>query len=212
LLLGTSAVGFGIRKQFITAQRAGTDSYVVPEWEKYASGGFRIGPAHAPVAVIVFSDFSCSFCRTVASDLRYIRAEHHDSVAEIYRNFPLTSHQVGRAAAEASVCASQQGAFAAYHDQLFAHQEDLRMKPWVSFAKAVGVPDLTVFESCLRDSATARMVSDDSMAGAELGVQATPTVLVNELLFVGAPGRAALARAVDEQLKKSRALRTAGER
>ena len=88
----------------------------------------RVGPASAPITVVVFSDFECPFCargRSLTSDLR---AQFEGDVRVVWRNFPLPGHRHARQAAEAAMeVRAQRGdaAFWRYHDILFAHQETL---------------------------------------------------------------------------------------
>jgi len=85
----------------------------------------RLGPANAPVQIVVYSDFQCVFaanwCRSCNS-----QAEFPNEVTIVYRHFPLTAHPRAFPAAVAAECAAEQGFFWEYHDKLFVEGGDLK--------------------------------------------------------------------------------------
>lgn len=167
----------------------------VADWRRYATSGHRMGPAGAPVTIVEFSDFQCPACRVLAGRLRELRARHPDRVAVLYRHFPLPSHPFAEPAAQASDCAARQGRFEAFHDALYSRQESIGSTPWTSFAQMANIPDLPSFERCMRGGASPGLARDRA-AGGELGVNATPTLLVNGVVLRGAPTVEALEQLV----------------
>src|SRR5262245_38577266 len=91
-----------------------------PRFDVAAEGPSK-GPADARVTIIEFSDFQCPYCEKVAREsLRDVFAKYPVDVRLVYRHLPLESiHGFARGAAEASVCADQQGKFWPFHDRLF---------------------------------------------------------------------------------------------
>jgi len=83
-----------------------------------------LGDPNAPVTIIEFSDFQCSFCaRFHSQTLPQIKSQYIDTgkVKLIYRDFPLHSiHPDAQKAAEAAECAGDQGKYYEYHDLLFS--------------------------------------------------------------------------------------------
>src|SRR3989344_5197139 len=87
-----------------------------------------LGSEDAEVSVVEFSDFQCPFCERAFSgavaDLKSSSYFTDGQVNFIYKQFPLTSiHPYAQKAAEASLCAGDQGKFWEYHDLLFANQQ-----------------------------------------------------------------------------------------
>jgi protein-disulfide isomerase len=117
-----------------------------------------------------------------------VLARNPGAVTLVYRHFPLERiHRFARQAAIASECASRQGRFAAYHDALFA-EDSLGPDKWMPLARGVGVADTAAFAACLEDSTAEQRVDADVLAGSELRVDGTPTILVNQYrLTDGAP-------------------------
>lgn len=158
-------------------------------WKQYAKAGQRLGPTDAPAVIVAFSDFECPFCKTAAQTLRAIRDKYGDRVALVYRHFPLEKrHPLARTAAIASECASRQARFEAFHDALFA-EDSLVADHWGELAAMAGIADTVAFNACLVDPVAAATVDKDVLAGSQLGIEGTPTILVNQYrVMAGAPG------------------------
>jgi len=93
-------------------------------------------------------------------------------------------------AAEASECAADQDAFWEYHDYLFdnhggENQGAFSMDNLKRFAEELGL-DTDVFNECLDSGKYTQVVQSETTAGQQLGVQSTPTFLVNGQPVVGA--------------------------
>lgn len=169
----------------------------IDDWEALAAEGAVMGPADAPVRIVEFSDFQCPFCRVVQETLAAVRARHPDRVAIVYRHLPLDAlHPHARAAANAVECAGEQGRFAEYHDGLFAAQDSIGVRSWDHFAEEAGLPDLDAFRQCVAENRYADRVERDALLAAELGLEATPTLIVNGTVYSGAPPEEELERLV----------------
>lgn len=173
----------------------------VDDWRSYAEGGHRMGPSDASVLVIEFADFQCRYCRVTARHLEKLRSEHPGDVAVVYRHFPLDNvHPHATTAARASECAAEQDAFEGFHDAVFSVQDSLGEIPWSRLAHRAGVADTVAFGQCLADNRTAGDVREDVAAGSRLGIQGTPSLLVNDQLLQGAPTYEQLESEVEARL------------
>src|SRR5215831_17910823 len=76
--------------------------------------------APSPVVVTEFSDFQCPYCKQAATVIDQVRKTYRERVKVVFKQMPLQMHQHAFQAAQASVCASEQGKFWDYHDRLFA--------------------------------------------------------------------------------------------
>jgi protein-disulfide isomerase len=165
----------------------------VSNWRDFAVGGHQFGAGGAPVEVVVFSDFQCSFCSVLAKRLDTIAERMGDTVSIRFRHFPMLNlHSLAGSAAGAAECAGQQGRFKEYHDALFANQDSIGLISWTQFATAAHLPDIEEFAHCAADSTTKPGVMADVEAGVELHVLGTPSLLVNDVVHRGAPTLAAL--------------------
>jgi protein-disulfide isomerase len=136
------------------------------------------GSPTAPVRVVVFTDFECPYCSGAEETLAKLRQQYGDRLAVYYRNYPLPNHAYAKPAAIAAVCAAEQGKFAAYHDLLFAHQNELPHADYARWAEMAGL-DRAKFESCRATDEPWHRVERDLREGVAAGVAATPTFFVN---------------------------------
>jgi len=153
------------------------------------------GPVDAPVTVVEYGDFECSYCGRAERVVRALLREFGD-VAYVWRHLPLTDvHPHAQLAAEAAEAAADQGAFWEMHDLLLDHQDALRLDDLVGYAEQLSL-DLDRFTTALREHAGAGRVAED-VDGAELsGVSGTPTFFINGRRHYGAYDIATLSAAV----------------
>lgn len=153
-----------------------------------AQKGQVMGRPDAPVKIVEFSDFQCPFCARAQEVIENVRRRHPDRVAVVFRHFPLDAiHPHARTAAMASECAAEQGRFHAYHDALFARQDSIGTRAWEAFAADAGLRDLPAFRQCVDSRRHAAAVERDARVAAELGLEVTPSLIVNGELRPGLP-------------------------
>jgi protein-disulfide isomerase len=134
-----------------------------------------------------FGDYQCPTCRDFFQlakpflDMTYVQ---EGQVAFIFHDFPLyEGHPHAFLAARAARCAGDQGDYWGLHDRLFQNQAQWSTRPdpsgdFVGYAEELGL-DATTFESCLASDAHAEVVTANRLLGEQLGVQGTPTILVD---------------------------------
>ncbi|KKS64312.1 MAG: hypothetical protein UY14_C0040G0007 [Parcubacteria group bacterium GW2011_GWA1_47_9] len=161
------------------------------------------GNFSAPVTLVEFSDFQCPFCERIGPTVNKILNDYPDEVRLVYKNFPLSFHQYGQQAAEASECASEQGKFWEYHDKLFANQSDFSVENFKKWAKDLNL-DSGKFNLCLDSGKYSGKVKSDFDEGTRKGVNGTPTIFVNGQAVVGAQPFEVFKRAIDGALAEKR--------
>jgi len=162
------------------------------------------GPANAPVTIVEFSDFQCPFCGRVEPTIAQIEQKYGSQVRFVFRQFPLTSiHPMAQKAAEASLCANEQGKFWEMHDAMFADQQKLEVPDLKAKAGKLGL-DQAKFDQCLDTGKYVQKIKDDTKAGAVAGVNGTPAFFINGRSLSGAQPYDALAQAIDEELAKAK--------
>jgi protein-disulfide isomerase len=149
--------------------------------------GIVIG--RGPVRVDAFIDFLCPFCRQfeLAAESTLARLVADGQISLVYHpmNFldeASTTNYSTRAAA-ASGCAADGGRFAEYAHALFVSQPPeggpgLSDADLASIGQAAGLAG-TAFTACLSDAPYLDWPSYVTARATALGVEATPTVLVN---------------------------------
>ena len=119
----------------------------------------------------------------------------------MYRQFPLNSiHPNAQKAAEASLCANDQGKFWEMHDLMFEDQRGLSVEALTKKAESLEL-DGSTFETCLTSNKYAEQVKQDVMDGTVVGVTGTPAVFVNGRPLVGNVPYGELAEIIDDELK-----------
>ena len=169
-----------------------------------AAEGFPAnGPADAPVTIVEFSDFECPYCARLAPVLDEVKRQYGDTVRVVYRHYPLSGiHPDAWKAAEASLCAFEQGWFWEFHDLLFAEQGALAAVDLKAKAEGLDL-DAEAFGECLESGRHYDAVLADVRAGDAAGVSGTPAMFVNGRFVGGAVPFAALAELIEDELRRA---------
>ena len=155
-----------------------------PRVQVAAEGPAR-GPKDAPVTIVEFSDFECPYCGAAHDTVEQVMSTYAGKVRLVYRQFPLSFHPHAAKAAEASLCAADQGKFWEYHDVLFKNQKKLEPTDLKAHATEVGM-DPQKFGQCLDSGDKKKAVDADQQAGLQAGVGGTPAFFINGIFLNGA--------------------------
>jgi protein-disulfide isomerase len=194
------------RRQFVESLRSKTPVRVTlepPRQQVAAANGATKGPAAAPVQIIEFSDFQCPYCQRAQSTVEQVLNTYGDRIQFVYRHFPLPNHPNARPAAEASLCAAEQGKFWPYHDKLFASPSQLSEADLKKHAAELGL-DAPKFDACVESRKYKAQVDADAQAGEQAGVNGTPAFFINGRLLSGAQPFEAFKRIIDDELSSKR--------
>ena len=149
--------------------------------------GVSRGNPDAQVTIMEFGDYQCPACQNFFRqakpilDLSYVEPGR---VQFVFYDFPLeAAHPNAFLAARAARCAGDQDGYWEYHDRLFQEQiswsfEADPVGDFVGFAQDLGL-DRSTFQSCLRSDRHADVVTANQLMGVQLGVQSTPTVMLD---------------------------------
>ncbi len=151
------------------------------------------GDPNAKIRIDVFEDFQCSSClnftQTVEPQLMQNEIAS-GQVAYVFHNFPFidgatwsSTKKESHQAANAAMCAADQGRFWDYHDMLFANWTgenvgDFVDKRLVAFAQALNL-DMSKFNACFNANTFKAQIDADYALGQKWGVNGTPSVFVN---------------------------------
>jgi protein-disulfide isomerase len=171
------------------AQRLKSERKVTVSFEPYRlqfanEGAPTLGPKDAPVTLVEFSDFQCPFCRAAAPTLKQVEEKFGDKVHVVYRQFPLNIHPFAQKAAEASLCANDQGKFWQIHDAMFEDQNKLTVSDLKQTARRLGM-DGKKFDACLDSGRYVEQVQNDQKEGQRVGVNGTPAMFINGVVVEG---------------------------
>ncbi len=172
-----------------------------PRVEVAAVGPSKGGPEGAPITIVEFSDFECPFCSRINPTLAQVQQTYGDKVRIVFRHFPLGMHPNAQKAAEASLCAHDQGKFWELHDLMFEDQRALAVDALKAKASQLGL-ETEAFNGCLDSGKYAAQVAADMAAGTEAGVSGTPAMFVNGIPISGAVPYEQVATVIDAELER----------
>ena len=192
-----------IREEYVDALKGKTAVHVMldPPRQKVTNPPTSPvrGPADAPVEIVEFSDFQCPFCQRVGPAVTQVLNTYGNRVRLVYREYPLPNHPNARPAAEAGMCANEQGKFWPYHDRLFANQQRLGVNDLKQHAVDLGL-DAARFNACMDSHKNVPLIEADISAGNESGVNGTPAFFINGRMLSGAQPFEAFKRIIDDEL------------
>lgn len=160
--------------------------------------GTAMGNPEALVRIDVFEDFQCPACVYYTEEVEGRIAETYVASGQVYyvfRHYPFLDRasvtKESQQAANASMCAGEQGLFWEYHDMLFANWNgenagafsDRRL---LAFSEVLEL-DIEQFSACFKENRYQDEIQADFELGLEMGATGTPSVFVNEQQVT--PGR-----------------------
>ncbi len=158
----------------------------------------------ASVVLVEYSDIECPYCQRLYPDLLSIQEEYGDSVAWVYRHFPLSSiHPNALPAARALECVGAQiddAGFFTYLDALNQAQSEgaqLNDELYTRLIREMAGVDMTEFNTCYSDHRYDRKIQAQINGGLRADVNATPTTFVNGQKVMGAVPRVQFTEIID---------------
>jgi protein-disulfide isomerase len=141
-------------------------------------------PADVVVTLEEFGDYQCPPCGELHPALKKIKQDFGPNLNFVFRNLPLTViHKNALAAAQAAEAARVQNRFWEMHDLLYENQslwkDDINPRSiFVKFAGDIGL-DTARFMRDLDDKQVQLRIEADKDAAAKLGIEGTPTILID---------------------------------
>jgi protein-disulfide isomerase len=159
-----------------------------------------MGASNRQIVMVAFSDFQCPFCATADKSVKQFMAKHKDKVTLVYKYFPLTQvHPEALPAARAAWAANKQGKFWEYHDALYANQAKLGEAFYTETANSLKL-DLNKFNADRKIADNS--IVEDFKLGRKIGIDGTPTFIINGEVVTGAASLADLEKALGQVSKK----------
>jgi len=167
-----------------------------------------LGPAGAPVRIVVYFDFQCPHCDSLHSGAEAQIVEKYVKANRVHlevRPFAVMGPDSVRAS-EAALCAADQGRFWEYRDALFsAYRQNgraaLAEDGLLGVAGSVGL-DTKALGACLSQHQRRAEVDDILRQGKSDGVQVVPTVFINGQKLEGALPFESFATIIEGSLAK----------
>ena len=164
------------------------------------------GDPQAKVTIVEYGDFQCpscgAFARGVEPELlrRYVDT---GKARLVFKHFPWIGSE-SKLAAQAAACAGTQGRFWEYHDWLYAHQRGENSGAFSAanlkgFASALRL-DRTAFDACFDGGTYRAAVERDFAETRALGLNATPTFVIDGTRIVGAQPLSVFVTTIEQKL------------
>jgi protein-disulfide isomerase len=156
---------------------------VTPEIDKAKAQG---NPA-APVVMEVFASYDCPHCREFHDVTLPLIVKDYVNTGKVYlvsREFPLSGpyHPYAREAANYAVAAGRIGKYQIVADTLFKTQMAWGQngKVWEAIASVLSPAEQKKVQALAKDPGVVAEVQKEYDAGVASGVNATPTVFINQ--------------------------------
>jgi protein-disulfide isomerase/uncharacterized membrane protein/peroxiredoxin len=173
---------------------------------------FAWGPEDAPVTLVEFADFECSFCRLLSLNLKPIKEKFPKQVRVVFKHYPMNGecnqfmgtsrmHESACDAAKGAICAGMQGKFWEMHDLLYKNQTHLDPASIEARAKELSL-DIPAWKQCLSNPAVTQKIRQDVQLAAREGINGTPRLYINGRLISGAASTSIIEYMVNMSLKQ----------
>lgn len=167
----------------------------------------RGGGPDAPLVLVEYSDFECSFCRRGYETVMDLMDRYGDDLQFVYKHLPLNFHQNAMLASqyyEALRLQDHQKAFD-FHDKLFEQHERIRNGKsfFDSIAEEVGA-DMERLEADVSSDEVIARIEEDKQEAAQFGMQGTPGFVLNGVPVRGAYPAEHFVEIVEELKKRGK--------
>lgn len=191
IILAFGAVALVVLGVAIYPSLRPVEDFTVPPPNEYPmQDGRATGDPNAPVRIDVFEDFQCVACVRYSADIEgqiVVNYVATGQVYYVYRNYPFLDDgsviKESDQAANAAMCAAEQGNFWDYHDLLYANFQGVNTGAYnerrlAAFAESLEL-DMDSFSSCYQENRFKSEIDTDLAEGRQLGVTGTPSLFVN---------------------------------
>jgi len=157
--------------------------------------GASSGNPRGDVAVVVFFDYACPYCRQGHADV--LRLTKDDPKLRIvYRDFPVLS-PASEEAAMASLSAARQGKYVSFHNNMFETSGKVAHDRTVAIVRSAGLDEVRTAHD-LEAPALKAEIRKNLDLGRALGLTGTPSYVIGDRILSGAVGYDKLKAAVAE--------------
>jgi protein-disulfide isomerase len=159
------------------------------------------GEGSAPIVLVEFSDFQCPHCKHLQPVLEKILEEYRGQVRLYFKNYPIArAHPDAPLSAAAALAAGKQGKFWAFHDKLFAGDQQHQDMPVLEkIAKELKL-DLPKWKAEIESQRA--QVDKDHAEGEKVDIDSTPTLFINGRRHQGPKSYDEVKDWIEEELNK----------
>jgi protein-disulfide isomerase len=200
VLVVAGAIFWGIRTQDSGSKNVNVE---VTDEDTY------LGNKDAKVTLVEYSDFQCPACKAFEDIVKQLQESYSaEDLKIVYRHFPLRSiHLNADLAAQAAEAAGEEGKFWEMKDLLFKNQAEWSKEKdprglFGAYAKSLGLDVAEFDEDLLPEDDSKERVEKDYQSGVALGVNSTPTFILNGVVLKNPQNLDEFKKLIDAELKK----------
>ena len=148
--------------------------------ELLLAGEPAMGSSDAPLTIVEFSDFECSYCRRFHEQvLPSLQRDYIDTglVRFIHKDLPLPFHRQAKPAAAAARCAAEQNRYWDLYSALFDQQICLECRGVVEIAEDINL-DTSRLQACMQHDMTKALINANLSEAKLHNIRATPTFII----------------------------------
>jgi protein-disulfide isomerase len=166
------------------------------------------GDAGMPITLIQYADYRCPYSGAAYPVLQETLAQFAGKIRFVYRHFPLIHlHPAAFPLSQFAEAAGRQGFFWQAHDLLFGSQNSITDERLTQFIEELAIgPDQ--FKSDLESENIKQKILKNISSGKALGVQKTPSFLINGRLYQDEWHRSGLRNEITLALENFRKFQT----
>ena len=141
------------------------------------------GPIDAPITLLEYGDYECPYCGEAYPVIKAIQKQLGNRLCFAFRNFPLSNaHPHALHAAAAAEAAGAQGRFWEMHNLLYHNQSALEDEDFARYAAMLAINPERLMREVMSDAHVLR-IREDFRSGARNGVNGTPSLFINGVLY-----------------------------
>ena len=163
-------------------------SVIGPDEHNGNIGDHVKGSPDAPVLIFEYADYQCEYCASMNPRVNAAVGKSDGKLAIVYRNYLLSYHSNGTAAASAVLAAGLQNYWKEYADKMFTEQSEwyyatasTRTDMFVKYFEEVteNKGDVEKFKADMASDSVSKRINFDMGIGKRLGVPGTPSFYVD---------------------------------
>lgn len=143
---------------------------------------FSLGPRDAPITIVEFFDYQCTFCHQ-AMNWVFATQRARDDVRVVFYELPSLGPQ-SLEASQAAIASIRQGKYIEFHRALMSHQGPLDRPTIDQLATGVGL-DVARMRRDMADPDVEDFIADAHDLAASVGGRGTPLFVINGRMIPG---------------------------
>jgi len=147
--------------------------------------GLTLGDPNAPVAIIEYGDYQCPYCADASNQSFRPMLDEYVSTGQVFFTYVPMSFlgDESKDAAEAALCANDQGKFWEMHETIFANHSGENQGAYSrsrldTMAQNIGL-NMDQYNSCMDSGQHEGDVANYANVATQAGVTSTPTFVIN---------------------------------